>query len=82
VLANPSAFDGRKLTIEGYLAFRYEMDGLYLDEGAYEHVLTHNAVWVERPRTWRPAGKPAPSYRRYAAVSGVFDAARGGHMGA
>ena len=81
LLANPAAFDGKAVRVEGFVTLEFEGSAIYLDREAYAAGLRRNAVWVDGPGSSAREARHSPA-PRYAAVDGVFHADAHGHMGA
>ncbi len=92
VLANPEKYDGKRITVTGFLHFQFEDSGLYLSKEAADYLITENSIWVrystDAKLDWRCGEKfPATlglSYfdGRYVTLSGTFNMKERGHMGA
>jgi hypothetical protein len=81
LLANPAAYDGKAVTITGFLTLEFEDSTLLLDKASWEAGATTNGIWVDQPR-WLDKAEKHRMTRRYGTVSGTFDASLTGHMGA
>ncbi len=80
LLADPQAFHGRKVGVEGFLTLQFEGNGLHLDRQSFVAGIRRNAIWVDQP-AWLPVNYDRSFARRYATVYGAFDATEKGHMG-
>jgi hypothetical protein len=92
VLANPEKYDGKRITVTGFLHVQFEDSGLYLSKEDADYLITENALWVrystDAKLDWR-CGEKFPSTlglsyfdRRYVTLSGTFNMKERGHMGA
>jgi hypothetical protein len=79
VIANQSAYNGKRIRVIGYLNLEFEGDGLYLDKASFDAAI-HNAVWVERPN-WLGETDARALSKGYALVEGTFTTRHDGHMG-
>jgi hypothetical protein len=57
LLANPSAYEGRVVTLRGYVNIGKNGDALYLHADDYRWGVTANAVWLHMPRCANRAGQ-------------------------
>jgi len=73
LLANPKAYDGKRVLAAGYACFEHEHLAVYLDKSAMEAGLQQNGVWVNPPRWFDRKTWPRYS-RRYVKIAGVFNA--------
>ncbi len=80
LIANPEAWDGKKVRLIGFLRLEFEGDALYLHKEDYEHQISNNAVWIDRPRGLTPAQLKAIN-TQYVICEGTFRAGNHGHMG-
>lgn len=78
VLANPERFDGKLVTVEGFLNLEFEGDAIYLGRSDFEEGLVANSVWVNGPD--EPAARRNLT-GRHVILTGRFEAGPGGHMG-
>jgi hypothetical protein len=80
LLAQPTAFDGKKVRDTGFVELRFEGNALYLSRELFEAGLSDYAIWldVEGLRL----SDPGRVRRRYVVIEGQFDAGNGGHLGA
>src|SRR5258707_14637822 len=79
VLANPEKYDGKTISVKGFLRLEFEGDALYFHREDFEQSLTDDAVWMD-------VGNLSPEKikgvsDRYVIVVGKFDAGKHGHMG-
>lgn len=76
LIANPAAFDGKNVSIGGYLTLRGEYENsLFLDENAYRSGMWANAIAVDL-KSSKPAIKERAKQqdRKYVLVAGRFKA--------
>lgn len=92
LLANPERFHGRKVTIVGYLHWRFEDASLYLSKLDADYLNSANAVWIRfadsvRRRTSRPVRKLELQHSlayfdsKYVSLTGIFNKDERGHLG-
>lgn len=81
LLANPHAYEGRLVRVEGFFDGTHHEDcRLFLSRGDFDYYLDRNSVYV----MWegcRDRSLAAPVQRRYVAVEGVFQADIGAGFG-
>ncbi|MBI1197968.1 MAG: hypothetical protein GC203_08895 [Phenylobacterium sp.] len=80
LIANPSAHNGERVRVIGYLNFEFEGDAIYLSKADFDAAVFSNSLWVERPKSVNDATARRVS-GRYALLEGTFRAGPGGHMG-
>jgi hypothetical protein len=66
LLVNPDAFDGREITLVGYVALDFDEQAIWPTAADGENVVLANAVWIGGPRI------TSLSANGYAEVKGVF----------
>lgn len=78
LIANPTAFDGKKVRLIGYVRLEFEGDSIYLHRDDARQRNFKNGLWldVEMPQKRRTSIN-----NRYALVEGVFSMEERGHMG-
>jgi hypothetical protein len=81
LLANPERFDGKLVTIEGFLNLEYEGDAIYQSRSDFDEMLTGNAIWVDGPKFEEPSARRDLS-GRHVSLTGRFDADMRGHFSA
>ena len=77
LIATPTAFEGKRVRVVGFLRFEFEGDALYLHREDFEHRITKNAVWLDIQRT-PEQGNLSGSY---VLVEATFDDEGLGHGG-
>ncbi len=80
LIANPEAWDGKKVRLTGFLRLEFEGDAVYLHREDYEYSIMRNALWINLPRDMVPNQRGAVNMH-YVLCEAVFDAGRHGHMG-
>lgn len=78
LIANPDKFDGRLISVTGYLRVQFEGDALYLHQEDYLHGLTKNSLWIERSDEVVEQLESLDS--NYIVIAGLFNAKNRGHM--
>ena len=83
VLADPVAFDGKHVRIQGVINLEFEGDQVCLDRGSLQYLATKNCLWVSLA-----PGEIADSYQEiakwnghYALLEGDISSDHHGHMG-
>jgi hypothetical protein len=77
LIANPVAFDGKRVRVIGFAHIEFEGQDLFLHREDFEHMLLKNALWLDvplRPEVTKFNG-------RYMIVEGTFSARSKGHLG-
>ncbi|WP_052476663.1 hypothetical protein [Nonlabens marinus] len=46
LIATPEKFDGKSLSVKGFLQIEYESSRIYLNKADYEAGITSNSIWV------------------------------------
>ena len=80
LLATPSAYEGRRVEVSGFVNLEFEGNAIWLHEDDLRHGLYQNALWldVSGGQCADGGGKPLSAY---ATVAGRFTATAHGHMG-
>jgi hypothetical protein len=76
LIANPEKYDGKRVSVKGFLALEFEGNALYLHKEDFDNRLYKNGLWY--------AGETLESKkydRKYVNIEGTFSAAERGHMG-
>jgi hypothetical protein len=79
LIANPTAFDQKRVLVKGYVVMEFEDQQMYLSEADAKHSITRNGVWLAVNETIY--ANRARFHRRYVLVEGTFTARRRGHLG-
>jgi hypothetical protein len=92
VLANPEKYDGKRVTVTGFLHFQFEDSALYLSKDDGDYLNLENAIWIrysDSPRrVWRcpqnePAGLDNDYFNgKYVTLTGTFNMKERGHLAA
>src|SRR5262249_26168225 len=79
LLATPTTYHGRPVSVVGYCRLEFEGNALYLHKEDFDHNLRKNAIWLKIG--W-PVPKPYEALNdEYVRVEAVFDADGRGHEG-
>ena len=78
LLANPEKFEGKLVTVQGFVRLEFEGDAIYLHKEDYEHGLRSNGLWLNAKECKQMDGSKFDA--GYALVSGRFTSSRRGHM--
>jgi len=78
LIANPMAFDQKRVLVKGYAVLEFESQHLYLSETDAKHLITRNSVWLDVGDAIK--ANPTRFNRRYVLVEGTFNARRRGHL--
>ena len=70
LIASPEKYDGKRVTVRGFLRLVFEGDALYLHREDYERSLVTNSIYVSLSDSQLNAFKKFD--RQYVVVSGVF----------
>lgn len=94
LIADPDAYDGKKIRVEGYLHIRFENNALYLSKEDGDHLMGKNGLWisvdssVELQAIKKGGGFEVPAEgikyfdAKYVLLEGIFDKSKLGHLGA
>ena len=80
LIANPEAYDGKLVRVEGVGNVEFEGNGLFLHKEDWKYCVFRNALWL----SFGPEGHPqgAEGYNgKYVLVEGIFEKDENGHMG-
>jgi hypothetical protein len=80
LIANPQAFDGKKVQFIGFLNLEFEGDAVYLHTEDFQNGISRNAIWIDVPREMTKEQQQAVN-RHYVICAGIFHADRHGHLG-
>lgn len=80
LLAQPAAFDGKRVRVTGFVELTFEGNALYLSRELFEAGLSDYAIWLDVEGV--QIRDSTRVRRRYIVVEGQFDASNGGHLGA
>jgi hypothetical protein len=80
LIANPTAFDGRRVAVTGYVVLEFEHTAVYLHETDAAYGIARNGLWLDVPVG--SDSHRARFHRRYVLIEGTFSAERRGHRGA
>jgi hypothetical protein len=79
LIANPTAFDQKRVLVMGYVTLEFENQHIYLSEADAKHGITRNSLWLDvSDATY---ANRARFHQRYVLVEGTFNARRRGHLG-
>jgi hypothetical protein len=83
LLANPEAYNGKKVDVVGYYKWRYEGSGLYLSREAGEMGNASLGIWVDVPQTNSVDGRIEFVASGFVEVQGMFRYSTNGsgHLG-
>jgi hypothetical protein len=80
LIANPQAYDNKRVRIFGYLHLEFEGNAIYLHREDFDYGITKNAFWVNIPKDMtREQMKAVNNF--YVICTGRFRAGMHGHMG-
>jgi len=80
IVADPERYDGKLVTVTGFLNLEFEGDAIYPSRPDFDAMFLDNAVWVDGPKFEEPAARRALS-GHYVYLTGRFDADGHGHLG-
>ena len=75
LIANPNAYDGKRVRTSGYVHFQFEGNAVYLHKEDFIHDLYSNGLYLNADESIRAACQD-----RYASLEGLFSAKDRGHM--
>jgi hypothetical protein len=80
LIANPLKYDGKRVQVIGFLRLEFEGNAIYLHQEDFEHAISRNAIWIDRP-TDLSEKQTAGINNKYVICQGMFRAGEHGHMG-
>ncbi|MGB7987584.1 MAG: hypothetical protein WCF54_20650 [Terracidiphilus sp.] len=80
LIANPQAYDNKRVRIIGYLHLEFEGDAIYLHREDFDYAIDKNALWVNIPKDMTKEQMKAVN-NFYVICTGTFRAGMHGHMG-
>ena len=78
LIANPTAFDRKRVLVVGYMTLDFENQAIWLSELDAKHGITRNSLWLEVDNS--VYANRARIHNRYGLVVGTFNARRRGHL--
>ena len=79
LIANPEKYDGKIVSIIGFVNMEFEGNAVYLHSEDWQNILYSNSLWLEIPKDIE---KDKDKYNhRYVVIVGKFNAKKHGHMG-
>jgi hypothetical protein len=79
LLANPKDYDGKVVSLTGFMRLEFEGNGIYLHEDDYKHSIYKNGLWIDVTEDMMK--RRAELDQKYVLVEGTFDAKMTGHLG-
>ena len=79
LIATPEKYEGKLVTIQGFVRLEFEGNAIYLHRDDYEQGLSSNGLWLNANECKRIDGKDFDT--GYALVTGRFTSTGRGHMG-
>jgi len=76
LVSNPQNFDGRKVTIVGFLNLEFEGNAIYLHKNDYEYSIYKNGIWCDID-----VAKYSKFNKKHVWLEGTFNTKSKGHMG-
>ncbi|WP_263352176.1 hypothetical protein [Acidicapsa acidisoli] len=80
LIANPQAFDNKRVRITGFLHLEFEGNVIYLHSDDFLYSLTKNGLWIDVPKEMTQ-GQIKAVNDQYVICTGRFAANMHGHMG-
>lgn len=80
LIANPQAWDGKKVRVEGFLRIEFEGDAVYLHREDFDFNIMRNALSIDLPKDMTEKQRRAVDLK-YILCEGTFVAGNHGHMG-
>jgi hypothetical protein len=80
VIANPQAYDQKKIRLIAYLHLEFEGNAIYLHRDDFIIGISKNAVWIDLPKDIKPSEIKAVN-DHYVICTARFNASNHGHMG-
>jgi hypothetical protein len=80
LIANPQAYDNKRVRITGYLRLEFEGNSIYLHREDFDYALTKNALWIDVPKDMTNNQMRIVN-NQYVICTARFRAGLHGHMG-
>jgi hypothetical protein len=80
LIANPDAYDGKRVRVLGYLHLEFEGDEIYLHREDFDYSIMKDAIWINMPTDITTVQRKAIN-DRYVICTAIFRSHRHGHMG-
>jgi hypothetical protein len=81
LIANPEAFDGKRVRVIGYVRIEHEGHAIYLHREDYMKGLGKNGLWLSTNDSAPEGSREGAVNNRYALIEGRFSAKMTGHRG-
>lgn len=79
VLGGADSYQGRSVTVHGFVVWQYEGNAIYATEDDYRSQRNERGLWVDQPPLTQ--SQVRASSGKFGYVTGKFDAQRRGHLG-
>lgn len=79
LIANPAAFEGKRVLLTGYVVLEFENQAVYLHESDAKYGIARNGLWLDVPLGGD--SHRARFHQQYVLIEGTFNAQRRGHLG-
>jgi len=76
LISNPEKYDGKIISVAGFLNLEFEETALYLSQNDEEHKLRKNSIWIEKA-----SDRCSIYHKEYVIITGTFDMKNNGHFG-
>ena len=80
LIANPLKYNDKQVQLIGFLRLEFEGNAIYLHQEDFEHAISLNAIWIDRPEDLSEK-QTLEVNNRYVICQGTFKAGEHGHMG-
>jgi hypothetical protein len=80
LIANPKAYDNKRVRVIGYLHLEFEGNAMYLHHEDFDYGLTKNAIWINVPEDMTNEQIKIVN-DQYVICTARFRSGRQGHMG-
>ena len=79
LIANPNDYDGKFVSVIGFVSLEFEGKAVYLHQDDYKHGIWKNGLWIDV--TDDILRKRRTFDQKYVLVEGMFNAKGKGHLG-
>ncbi|RTY85534.1 hypothetical protein [Flavobacterium sp. GT3R68] len=76
LISNPEKYDGKIISVAGFLNLGFEETALYLSQNDEEHKLKKNSIWIDKD-----SDRSSIYHKEYVIITGTFDMKNNGHFG-
>ena len=72
LINNPEKYDGKKISVQGYLTIAFEENVIYFHKDDYDNSIYKNAIWLGISEEFVKKFDIHPPFKCYITVEGVY----------